>query len=415
MIGSWARYQYLQDIGISPPVFSRLFVSKLFVYRTIIAANLTSALLMGYQTGKQCSDNCAWFYPRDFETASYTPFLAIAVEITQAACLLWAQHLLKREYTALLSEAWYCHKLLILVSFAALSIQLVFFYEEFTTVMLIVRLALITLWLTLQIMQLKTKKRTMDAPRVLPMFKRNLSSESSYSDTKNSNERRAYAARQVQSHRSGQESLLKSQTIREPLLRQQLVLSESKQPSGAYINIKINSIKTAENDHILNFTTIVKNLSNSRVQNGLLPVQESFMDEFTDETFKQGKFTPDRHNEAETKISFWQKLNLFNKSQHQQTSHNRSNSGSEQSITFSPKTQKHDRERLFEQLIFPGVERSAVLSEYWMQNLGPGYENIQELIRQKDTKKIQIKLNDLAAIKNIWVDESLAIWATVWQ
>ena len=131
------------------------------------------------------------------------------------------------------------------------------------------------------------------------------------------------------------------------------------------------------------------------------------MDEFTDETFKQGKFTPDRHNEAETKISFWQKLNLFNRSQHHQTSHNRSNSGSEQSITFSPKTQKHDRERLFEQLIFPGVERSAVLSEYWMQNLGPGYENIQELIRQKDTKKIQIKLNDLAAIKNIWVDEFL--------
>ena len=46
-------------------------------------------------------------------------------------------------------------------------------------VMLIMRFAEITLWSTLQIMQFKTKERSMDAPRVMPFYKRRISSESS--------------------------------------------------------------------------------------------------------------------------------------------------------------------------------------------------------------------------------------------
>ena len=48
VIGSLARHQFLQDIGISPPVFSRLFIAKLFVYRVIIAAHITIVVLMTY-------------------------------------------------------------------------------------------------------------------------------------------------------------------------------------------------------------------------------------------------------------------------------------------------------------------------------------------------------------------------------
>ena len=51
-IGSIARHQFLQDIGISPPVFSRLFVSKLFVYRVLIATHITIVVLMAYQGWK---------------------------------------------------------------------------------------------------------------------------------------------------------------------------------------------------------------------------------------------------------------------------------------------------------------------------------------------------------------------------
>ena len=87
--------------------------------------------------------------------------------------------------------------------------------------------------------------------------------------------------------------------------------SESKHQSGAYINIKINSIKIAEQEYFVNFTTVVKNLPRREDPNALVPVLENFMDEYTDETFKQGKMTPDHNAEGEEKVSFWQKLNLF--------------------------------------------------------------------------------------------------------
>ena len=61
----------------------------------------------------------------------------------------------------------------------------------------------------------------------------------------------------------------------------------------------------------MNFTTVVKNLPRREDPNALVPVLENFMDEYTDETFKQGKMTPDRPTEGENKMSFWQKLNFF--------------------------------------------------------------------------------------------------------
>ena len=106
-------------------------------------------------------------------------------------------------------------------------------------------------------------------------------------------------------HRVGHESGLKaSRNLREPLLSQQILYSDSKSPSGAYINVKINSLKIDEQEYYVNFTTIVKSLP--RNENTLVPVVE-FMNEYTDETFKQSKIqmTPDRVNQNESKVSFW--------------------------------------------------------------------------------------------------------------
>ena len=55
----------------------------------------------------------------------------------------------------------------------------------------------------------------------------------------------------------------------------------------------------------MNFTTVVKNLPRREDPNALVPVLENFMDEYTDETFKQGKMTPDHITEGEKKVSFW--------------------------------------------------------------------------------------------------------------
>ena len=155
----------------------------------------------------------------------------------------------------------------------------------------------------------------MDAPRVMPFYKRRISSESSgHSELKFTEDKRSKTMKQMRPHRAGHETGLKaSRNLREPLLSQQILYSDSKSPSGAYINVKINSIKIDEQEYYVNFTTIVKSLP--RNENTLVPVVE-FMNEYTDETFKQSKIqmTPDRVNQNESKVSFWQRLNLFNKS-----------------------------------------------------------------------------------------------------
>ena len=112
-----------------------------------------------------------WFYPQEAgEGAEHAPstavlLVAIAVRFAIVLVLIWAKHLLVAEYRALLSEVWYCHKLLTVVSIVSLGAHIICYYDQYTLAMSFFSITRIVFWTTLGILQLKTRKHTRKSRR----------------------------------------------------------------------------------------------------------------------------------------------------------------------------------------------------------------------------------------------------------
>ena len=78
--------------------------------------------------------------------------MAIGLEIAHVLILLWAKHVLVYEYRTLLSECWYAHKMLMLLSWTTLMTHWIIYFKQYTPVMTFIAVTKILLWSVLCIL-----------------------------------------------------------------------------------------------------------------------------------------------------------------------------------------------------------------------------------------------------------------------